>query len=81
MPLAAALDPERTDLNLEVLAAEHGLPPEGRHTALGDALLAAGLFVRLVPLLEERGVRTFGEARAFAATARRVAALQRAAGW
>jgi DNA polymerase-3 subunit epsilon len=36
----------------------------GRHTALGDAMVAAEVFLKLTPLLAERGVRTLGEALA-----------------
>ena len=34
----------------------------GRHSALGDALIAAQIFEKLVPLLRDRGIRTLGEA-------------------
>jgi DNA polymerase-3 subunit epsilon len=34
----------------------------GRHSALGDALATAEVFVRLLALLRKRGVRTLGEA-------------------
>lgn len=79
--LVAALDPSRADLNLEAIATDLGIGIEGRHTALGDALLAAELYARLVPLLHDRGVAGLGQARAFADGARRVRAAQRAAGW
>jgi DNA polymerase-3 subunit epsilon len=36
----------------------------GRHTALGDALLTGEIFLKLLPLLAERGVATLGEALA-----------------
>ena len=34
----------------------------GRHSALGDALTTAEIFVRLVPLLNRRGLVTLGAA-------------------
>lgn len=79
--LVAALDPSRTDLDLETVAADFGIGIEGRHTAFGDALVAAELYVRLIPLLRDRGVAGLGQARAFADSERRVRAAQRAAGW
>ena len=36
------------------------IPPELRHTALGDARATAEALVRLIPLLEARGLDTFG---------------------
>ena len=37
---------------------------EGRHTAIGDAVATARLFMALVPLLRQRGIRTLAEAEA-----------------
>lgn len=46
------------DQSLEVVCAALGLGVSGRHTATGDARLAAAVFARLLPLLEARGART-----------------------
>jgi DNA polymerase III subunit epsilon len=35
----------------------------GRHSALGDALLTGEIFVRLLQLLSQQGIRTLGQAR------------------
>src|SRR5262249_45037438 len=62
--LAAALFPSWGDYNLEQLASRFDLPVRGRHTALGDALLAANTPVRLLAVLEARGIATLGAALA-----------------
>ena len=52
-----SLDGFRTGLAWELAA-------EDRHTALGDAVATAEVFLRLLPILQARGVRTLGEAQA-----------------
>lgn len=59
--LAALLFPERGDYSLEALARDFGVVVAGRHTALGDALITGDLFLKMVPLLAERGIVTLGE--------------------
>jgi DNA polymerase-3 subunit epsilon len=60
------------DHGLEAVAARLGVVVRGRHSALGDALTTAEILVRLLPLLEKRGVRTLGQALAAARGARSV---------
>lgn len=66
MILTRRLDPVRYERNvagnesmqLDVLCEEFGIIIENRHTALGDAFLTAQLFQRLLPKLEQRGIKT-----------------------
>jgi DNA polymerase-3 subunit epsilon len=61
--LSAVLHPQ-LDLNgLESIAERMGVSVIGRHTALGDAIMTAEIFLRMIPLLAEQGIRTLGEAR------------------
>ena len=66
--LSAWLHPNQASHRLEAIAQRLGLPVVGLHTALGDAMLTAEVFLGLIPLLHAKGVRTLGQAR--------VAALQ-----
>jgi DNA polymerase-3 subunit epsilon len=58
--LAHLLFPDLKDHRLEALAERFGVPVLGRHTALGDALMTAEVFIRMVPLLKEKGYATLG---------------------
>ena len=64
--LSAVAHPEQASHSLEEIAGRLGVNVVGRHTALGDALVTAEVFLRLVPVLSERGIRTLGQARAAA---------------
>jgi DNA polymerase-3 subunit epsilon len=55
--------PRQQDKDLEVIAARFGIAVAGRHTALGDALITAEIFLALVPILKQRGIATLGQAR------------------
>jgi DNA polymerase III subunit epsilon len=61
MRLVAALHPGWTDVTLESVASELGVPVTGRHTARGDAVIAGAVMVRLVPQLTRQGHRTIGD--------------------
>lgn len=79
--LFSALRPKETDFNLDRLAEQYGVEVEGRHTALGDALVTAEIWLALLPRLIERGVSTYGDARRFSAGASRMLVQQQKAGW
>jgi DNA polymerase III subunit epsilon len=64
--LSAVAHPEQASHSLDEIATRFGVTVFGRHTALGDALVTAEVFLRLVPVLAERGIQTLGEARAAA---------------
>jgi len=61
--LSALVHPQQQSHGLEAIAERLGVPVLGRHTALGDAIVTAELFLKLVPLLAERGLRTLGQVR------------------
>jgi len=54
--LTSALFYQVTDYSLENLAAHFDLDLQGRHNALGDARITASLFLKLLPVLEAKGV-------------------------
>jgi DNA polymerase-3 subunit epsilon len=47
---------------LEDVARRLGIAVRGRHSALGDALTTAEIFVRLIGLLKNRGIQSLGQA-------------------
>ena len=79
--LFAALYPRAPDVELDAVAGELGVDVIGRHTALGDALVTAEVYRRLLPLLAEAGVTTLEQALAFAERPHMIRRLQQALGW
>ncbi|HTN50126.1 MAG TPA: exonuclease domain-containing protein, partial [Burkholderiaceae bacterium] len=61
--LSALMHPNQESHQLEAIAERFGVAITGRHTALGDAMVTAEIFLKLLPLLAERGIHTLGQAR------------------
>jgi DNA polymerase-3 subunit epsilon len=64
--LSAVVAPQQESHSLEAIAQRLGVTVLGRHTAVGDAMVTAEVFLKLIPLLQERGIRTLGQALAAA---------------
>ncbi|WP_439483000.1 3'-5' exonuclease [Cyclobacterium plantarum] len=50
-----------TDYSLDKLCERYAISPDDRHTAAGDALLAAQLLVKLLKAAEKKGIKTFAD--------------------
>jgi DNA polymerase-3 subunit epsilon len=61
--LSAVVHPNQDSHRLEALSERFNVPIVGRHTAMGDAMVTAEVFVKLIPLLAEKGILTLGQAR------------------
>lgn len=61
--LASVVQPHEPSHRLEALAERFGVTVTGRHTALGDALATAEIFLKLLPLLSAQGIHTLRQAR------------------
>jgi DNA polymerase-3 subunit epsilon len=61
--LSAVVHPNQDSHRLEAVAERFNVTIIGRHTALGDAMVTAEVFMKLIPLLAEKGIHTLGEAR------------------
>ncbi|MBA4261472.1 MAG: DNA polymerase III subunit epsilon [Comamonadaceae bacterium] len=61
--LSAVVHPNQDSHRLEAIAERFNVTVIGRHTALGDAMVTAEVFMKLIPLLAEKGIHTLGQAR------------------
>lgn len=61
--LSAVIHPAQESHRLEAISERMGVNIMGRHTAMGDAIVTGEVFLRMIPLLAEMGIRTLGEAR------------------
>lgn len=62
--LSALVHPGQASHALDDVARRLGVPVAGRHSALGDALVTAAVFLKLLPLLAGMGLATLGQVRA-----------------
>jgi CBS domain-containing protein len=79
--LAQIVQPSLAGYSLDNLAAWLGVKVGDRHSALGDALTAARIFVALVPKLREGNIRTLAEAEAACSSLTAALEEQHRAGW
>jgi DNA polymerase-3 subunit epsilon len=61
--LSAVVHPNQESHSLEAIAERFNVTVLGRHTALGDALVTAEVWLRLLPLLQAMGITTLRQAR------------------
>jgi DNA polymerase-3 subunit epsilon len=61
--LSAVAHPSQEAHSLEAIAERLGVNVVGRHSALGDALVTGEVFLKLLPVLAERGITTLKDAR------------------
>jgi DNA polymerase-3 subunit epsilon/CBS domain-containing protein len=73
--------PMLNDFSLDTLAGWLGHEIENRHSALGDALATAHVFIGLLPHLREKQVRTLAEAEAASRTLTEELMNFQSAGW
>jgi DNA polymerase III epsilon subunit family exonuclease len=60
--LSTIIHPHQESHSLDDIAARLSLTNIGRHTALGDAIVTAEVLLKMIPLLEARGIMTLNDA-------------------
>jgi len=61
--LSAVVHPNQESHQLETIAGRFNITLQGRHTAMGDAMVTAEVWLRLIPLLNAMGIQTLRQAR------------------
>lgn len=61
--LSPVVHPQEQAHRLEAIAKRMGVNVIGRHTALGDAIVTGEIFLRMISVLAEKGIRTLRQAR------------------
>ena len=60
--LSSIIHPNQESHSLDEIATRLSLTNIGRHTALGDAIVTAEVLLKMIPLLEARGIMTLNDA-------------------
>ncbi len=61
--LSPVIHPHQGSHKLEAIAEQLGVPIVGRHSALGDSIVTAEVFLKMIPLLAQSGIRTLRQVR------------------
>ncbi len=61
--LSALVHPDQESHALDAIAQRLGITVVGRHTAMGDACVTAEVFLKMIPLLADKGIHTLEQAR------------------
>jgi DNA polymerase-3 subunit epsilon len=60
--LSAVIHPAQSGHTMEAIAARLGVSIQGRHTAIGDAVVTGKIFLKMLPLLAQNGILTLDDA-------------------
>jgi len=74
--LSVVLQPGHEAHTLDAIASRFGIENQNRHSALGDSVTTAQVLVKMIAVLEARGIRTLGEALAASDRIQEIKSLQ-----